>query len=91
MSGMLTMGSLVASLCFLRYWRLSSDRFFVFVALAFAALAANWLGLLAIDPADEARHYVYLLRLLAFVLILAGIIDKNRRGVRWNELPESKR
>jgi hypothetical protein len=28
----------------------------------------------------ESRHYVYVLRLLAFLLLIAGIVDKNRRS-----------
>jgi hypothetical protein len=46
-------------------------------------LALNWIGLSAVDPALELQHYVFLLRLLAFILIIMGIIDKNRRGSRF--------
>jgi hypothetical protein len=77
--GMLTMATAVAAAFFLRYWRLTRDRLFVYFALAFAVMAANWLGLALIDPAVELRHYVYMIRLLAFMLILAGIVDKNTR------------
>jgi hypothetical protein len=77
---MLAMASVVAALFFWRYWKVSRDRLFGFFALAFAAMAVNWLGLAAVDPAFELRHYIYLVRLLAFVLIIMGIIDKNRRG-----------
>ena len=76
--GMLTVASLVASLFFVKYWKMSGDRLFAFFGLAFALLAGNWLTLAAIDPAFEARHVIYLLRLAAFVLILVGIVDKNR-------------
>jgi Family of unknown function (DUF5985) len=76
--GMLTMASLVAALFFLRYWRVSGDRLFAFFAVAFAILAVNWLALAAIAPAVEAGHFVYLIRLVAFVIIIVGIIDKNR-------------
>jgi hypothetical protein len=31
----------------------------------------------------ESRHALYLLRLAAFVLIIIGIVDKNRRERRW--------
>jgi len=76
--GMLTVESAIAGLFFLRFWRLSGERLFVYFALAFAAMAINWVGLSAVDPAFELRHYVYLFRLLAFILIIAGIVDKNR-------------
>jgi len=77
--GMLTMANLVAALLLLRFWRVSRDRLFLFFAAAFAMLSLNWLGLSAIDPALETRHFVYLLRFGAFVLLIAGIVDKNRR------------
>ena len=77
LSGAVTMGALVASLFFLRFWRRTSDRFFLAFAVAFFLLALNqalarWLG-----AADERIGYTYLLRVVAFALILAAIIDKN--------------
>lgn len=77
--GMLTIETAVAALFFLRFWRLSGERLYVYFALAFTAMVINWIGLSAVDPAVELRHYVYLFRLLAFGLIIAGILDKNRR------------
>jgi hypothetical protein len=78
--GALSMASAVAALCLLRSWRITRDRLFVFFAAAFFALAVHWLGLAWVQPAAEAHHEIYLVRLAAFVLILAGIVDKNRRG-----------
>lgn len=84
MWGVLAMASLVAALFFLRFWRESRERLFVFFALAFTGLAANWIGLAVIDhPTDEAQpKYAYLVRLVAFVILLIGIVDKNRRSGR---------
>lgn len=76
--GMLTMASVVASLFLLRYWKVSGERLFAFFAVAFALLAVNWLALSAIDPAFEARHLIYLIRLAAFIVMIVGIVDKNR-------------
>ena len=78
--GVLTMASLVATLLFLRYWKVSRDRLFAF--FAFALLAINWLVLAAVYPAFEARHLIYLIRLAAFIFIIVGILDKNRRALR---------
>jgi hypothetical protein len=78
--GALTLSSVIATMFFVHYWRLSRDRLYVFFAVAFAAMALNWVGLAIADPHMETRHHIYLLRLLAFVLIIAGIVDKNRRG-----------
>jgi uncharacterized protein DUF5985 len=80
--GVLSMASAAIALIFLRHYRTSSDRLFIFFAIAFAVLAFNWAGLAFIDPGFEARHTLYLLRLAAFVLIIIAIIDKNRRDAR---------
>ncbi|MGA7538784.1 MAG: DUF5985 family protein [Steroidobacteraceae bacterium] len=84
MWGVLAMASLSAALFFLRFWRESRERLFGFFALAFALLAANWTGLAIIDhPTDEVRQeYGYIVRLVAFVILLIGIFDKNRRSGR---------
>jgi hypothetical protein len=80
MFGALTVLSLAAGLFFLRYWRSSGDRFFAFFAIAFWALGANWALMVGRDPKDEYLPYFYLLRLFAFLLIVVGIVDKNRRS-----------
>jgi hypothetical protein len=69
----------IASLFFVRYWRLTRDRLFGFFAFAFGALAANWIALGAYAPQSEHRDFAFVIRLIAFVAILAGILDKNRR------------
>lgn len=76
--GALTMGCLVVAFVFARYYRLSRDRFFVFFGTAFLMFAAGWAMRAFIATATEHGHLVYLPRLLGFLLILAGIFDKNR-------------
>lgn len=76
-SGLITMGFLVAAGFFARFWRQTADRLFLAFAIAFVLLALNqalaqWLG-----AADERVGYTYLLRVLGFVLILVAIVDKN--------------
>ena len=78
--GALTALAFTAGLFFVRYWKSTLDRFFLFFAVAFWALGANWALLVGRDPSDEYTPYFYLLRLLAFLLILVAIIDKNRRS-----------
>ena len=80
MHGALMMGCLVIGLVFLKYWRLARDRFFVFFCCAFWVFAIGW-GMRAFVPSvSEHGHLVYVPRLLGFLLILAGIFDKNRRS-----------
>lgn len=76
------LGSIVFACCtiavfFFRFWRKTRDRLFACFAIAFALLGANWLAL-AFTRQDEVRTILYLVRLLAFVLILVAIFDKNR-------------
>ena len=82
LSGAITMGALVAGLFFLRFWRKTGDRFFLAFAVAFFLLALNQALALWIGGADERAGYTYLLRVVAFLLILAAIIDKNLSGRR---------
>ncbi len=84
MWGVLAMSSAIAALFFLRFWRETRERLFAYFALAFAGLMANWIGLAVIDhPTDEAQQeYAYVVRLVAFVILIIGIIDKNRRSGR---------
>ena len=76
---MTAMASFGVAACFARFWRLTTDRLFACFAVAFTLLGANMLLLAAINPANESRHLVYLLRLAAFVVIIVAIVDKNRR------------
>lgn len=77
-SGMLAAGYAVAALYFLKFWRQTGDRLFGFFAASFALLFCQRIALtLATDlVADTAWYYV--VRLLAFVLIIVAIVDKNR-------------
>jgi hypothetical protein len=80
--GALALASWVAGLYFAKFWRITRDRLFRLFAFAFWTLALHWTALGILEPPVESRHYLYLLRLLAFVLILIAIVDKNRRGSR---------
>ena len=79
-------GSVVAAaaiaLFFVRFHRQTGDRFFAIFAVAFAIFAVNRVVLLALDDDSEARTVVYLVRALAFGLIVFAVFDKNRRPVR---------
>ena len=82
LSGVIFAGSLTAALFFLRFWRQSGDRLFAIFALAFSLLAGSRLLLAILDESNEARTWVYLLRLATFVLIIIAVIDKNRSSAR---------
>ena len=77
--GAIAMGFAIAGLFFLRYWRESGDRFFAWFGTAFFVLAANRALLAFMNEDREATLVPYLVRLLAFLIILAAILDKNLR------------
>lgn len=75
--GMISMACAVAALLFLRFWRTSKDRLFLFFSVAFGLEAVNralyaWNG----AHSEEATLY-FVTRLAAFSLILWAIVDKN--------------
>lgn len=78
LSGAIAAGALVTALYFLRFWRRSNDRLFVFFSLAFGLMGVNHVGLGVLEVDDESRIVLYGVRLVAFLLILIAILDKNR-------------
>lgn len=82
-SGAVTFGYIVASFFFVTFWQRTHDRLFINFAVAFALLAVNQVFVFALGYADDRGGYAYVLRVLAFMLILLAIADKNasrRRG-----------
>ena len=77
--GCVAMGCLVAAGFFFRFWQQSRDRLFQWFAWAFLVLAISYVLLGLIQLATESRVYVFVLRLIAFNLILYGIYEKNTR------------
>ena len=71
-------GAFVAGLLFYRFWSESGDRLFGFFSGAFHLIALSWALLGLFSPTEETRPYIYAIRLVAFVLLIGGIIDKNR-------------
>lgn len=65
-------------LFFVRFWRNTGDTLFAFFGAAFWLLASSWALLAFLKPAGEMRASVYAIRLLAFLLMIAGMIMKNR-------------
>jgi hypothetical protein len=76
--GAIAMASLVASLFFLRFWRSTGDRFFLFFALSFMIDGLNRILLAPGSPSTEDAPAYYLIRLLSYAFILYAIWDKNR-------------
>lgn len=79
-SGVITMGYLIAGLFFLRFWSRTRDKLFVAFACAFWLLALNQALVALAGVPREEQSWIYLLRLAAFTLIIAAIVGKNLRG-----------
>jgi hypothetical protein len=81
LAGGIITASFLAGLFFLRFWRETRDRFFLLFALSFWIEGANRFMLTRyVGPNEDAPVY-YLVRLVAYGLIIAAIVMKNR-GVR---------
>jgi hypothetical protein len=76
------MGCFVIGVFFLRFWRATHDRLFAMFAVAFWVLGGDWLGLALTRMRPESQTPLYLVRLVAFVLIIVAIADKNRTARR---------
>jgi len=76
--GMIAMTCFVAGLYFLRFWKSSRDRFFLFFAVAFWIEGMNRVILALAERLPENVPVIYIIRLCAFSLILYAIVDKNR-------------
>ena len=77
LAGGLTACYLLASVFFFRFWHQTRDRLFISFALAFLLLAVEQTARLVLNITDERGNYLYILRIIAFVIILYAIIEKN--------------
>ena len=78
LSGAIFMACIAVALHFLRLWRRTRDRLFVFFLAAFLGLAFERVVLALVPAQNEFAPFVYLVRLVAFAIIIVGVIDKNR-------------
>jgi uncharacterized membrane protein HdeD (DUF308 family) len=79
MTGAIAMASFTAALFFLRFWKTTRDRFFLLFALSFAMQGFSRVLVGVTQNLSENEPYIYFIRLFAFLIILAAIVDKNRR------------
>ncbi len=72
--------SLVIGLFFLRFWRNTRDRFFLFLSTSFVLQGVDRLLQQGAWGLSEEIPGQYMLRILAYTLILLAVLDKNRIG-----------
>lgn len=75
-SGAIIMSCWAIALFFIRFFRKSYDPIFLYFAVAFFLFGTERIAF--VFSADEMKVYVYLIRLAAFMVIVFGIIHKNR-------------
>lgn len=78
LSGAVALGFLVCALFFMRFWRRTREGLFLSFALAFFLLGMGQTVIALGDIPTEERGSLYLIRLAAFLVILAGIWRTNR-------------
>lgn len=81
-AGAICFAYLTAAVFFLKFWKETHDRLFAIFSIAFGVLAVNRALLALFREVHEAHSWLYFVRLLAFVLILLAILDKNRAQPR---------
>ena len=79
-SGAIALGFAAIALFFRDFWQRSRIRLFGHFALAFGLMSLERVVLLFVEAQDESRPFVYLIRLVAFLLIIGGIVTQNRRS-----------
>jgi len=77
--GVIVTASLVASAFFLKFWRQTRDPLFLAFGAAFLIEGANRIGFLFVEEPHGGSIFIYTVRLLSYLLILAAIAHKNRR------------
>lgn len=82
LSGITVVTFLASGVFFLKFYRASRDPFYLFFCLACWLLSIERIAILmVIGPAKtsgETSPWVYLIRLIAFLLIMIAIVNKNR-------------
>jgi hypothetical protein len=76
--GAILTASVIISLFFLRFWRSTGDRFFLFFALSFLIDALSRAFAVGSTHLNDETPGYYVLRLIAYALIVFAILDKNR-------------
>jgi uncharacterized membrane protein HdeD (DUF308 family) len=77
MLGVIATSSVTAGVFFLKFWSKTRDSLFLAFGLAFLIEGLNRCAFLSLARPNEGNPYIYLVRLLSFLLILGAILYKN--------------
>ena len=76
--GIIVTASIVAAGFFWKFYRQTRDTLFLAFAAAFFIEGINRISFLFVASPNEGAPAIYIVRLVAFLLILAAIVRKNR-------------
>jgi len=79
LAGAVAMGFAIAALMFLKFWRRTREGLFLAFAASFLLLSINHAMLSLTRVPLEERSSLYLVRLLAFLLIIGAFWYQNRK------------
>ncbi|HEX3570002.1 MAG TPA: DUF5985 family protein [Acidobacteriaceae bacterium] len=80
--GVICTCSVLAGLFFLKFWRRTRDTLFLAFGIAFLIEGINRAALVDLPAPNQGHPINYIVRLLAALIILAGILHKNYRSAR---------
>ena len=75
--GIIVTASIAAAAFFWKFWRQTHDMLFLAFAAAFFVEGLNRISFLFIESPNEGSPAIYVVRLIAFLMILAAIVRKN--------------
>ncbi len=76
--GAIAMAALTISVVFTRHWYQTRDRLFLFFSAAFAVMGLGRIAFAVVPSPSDHSPMFYGTQLLAFMIIIVGIVDKNR-------------
>ncbi|MBX9693298.1 MAG: hypothetical protein K2Z81_12995 [Cyanobacteria bacterium] len=77
LSGSTMMAEIGIAVFFFKFWRNSKDRLFAYFAFSFITLAISQIVVFCYGDKGNFSLYGYSVRLIAFALIIVGIVEKN--------------
>ena len=77
--GVIVTCSFIVAGFFARFWRSTRDILFLGFAAAFFLEGVNRTAFLFLDKPNAGDEFIYIVRLLSYLIILAAIANKNRK------------
>ena len=76
--GIVVTASLASGTFFLKFWQRTRDPLFLAFGIAFIIEGLNRIGFLLTEKPNDGSPIIYVVRLVAYLLILSAVVWKNR-------------